>query len=142
MTQQIPIQDGLFTWPSAQPELLGSRCDHCGEASFPSQPDCRNCGSRETSIVPIGSRGKLWTWTIQSFMPKDPYRSDETPETFTPYGVGYVEMPGGVRVESRLQLPEGEKPEIGMSLDLVIEPFRTEEDGTQIMMFSFKPAEE
>lgn len=142
MTQQIAIKEGLFTWPTENPELLGSRCIHCGEAAFPAQNDCRACGSRETEITTLGSRGTLWTWTIQSFMPKSPYLSDETPETFKPYGVGYVEMPGGVRVESRFELIEGKAPHIGMLLDLVVQPFRTNESGQQIMMFSFKPAEE
>ncbi|GAB3114107.1 DNA-binding protein [Aestuariicella hydrocarbonica] len=142
MTSQIAIQEGLFSWPSDHPELLGSRCQHCGEASFPSQPDCRCCGQRDTQIVSLGHRGKLWTWTIQSFMPKPPYATDETAESFTPYGVGYVEMPGGVRVEGRIQLNPAAPLTIGMPLDLVVEPLRTDADGNQIMMFSFKPVEE
>lgn len=142
MTQQLAIKEGLFTWPAETPELLGSRCKHCGEAAFPAQDDCRACGKRDTEITTLGSRGTLWTWTIQSFMPKSPYLSDETPETFKPYGVGYVEMPGGVRVESRLQLNEGQTPYIGMLLDLDIQAFRTNDSGQQIMLFSFKAAEE
>jgi uncharacterized OB-fold protein len=142
MTQQTPIHPGLFTWPDAKPELLGSRCDNCGETRFPAQSDCTNCSGRSTHVVKLGDRGTLWTWTIQSFMPKSPYLSDETPETFTPYAVGYVEMPGGVRVESRLHMPAGQTPAIGMPLQLHIIPFRTDSDGNAIMTFSFSPLEE
>ncbi len=142
MNQQIPIHDGLFTWPSLQPELLGSRCRQCGEATFPAQNDCRSCSGRETDVVTLGSRGTLWTWTIQSFMPKSPYHSDETPETFKPYGVGYVEMPGGVRVEARLIPNQREELHIGMPMQLEIIPFRTDEDGNQIMTFCFRALEE
>ena len=142
MSNQVPIHEGLFTWPAAKPQLLGSRCNQCTEATFPAQPDCRSCGSRETTIVELGDRGILWTWTIQTFMPKQPYRSDETPETFRPYGVGYVEMPGGVRVETRLQANSPDQLQIGMAMQLDIIPFRTDENGDQKMTFSFSAAEE
>ena len=142
MSNQVPLQEGLFTWPSSQPQLLGSRCSQCAEAAFPAQPDCRSCGSRDTQIVELGDRGILWTWTIQTFMPKEPYLSDETPETFRPYGVGYVEMPGGVRVEARLQANSPEQLKIGMPMQLDIVPFRSDENGEQKMTLSFSAAEE
>ena len=41
----------------------------------------------------------LWTWTTQGFEPKPPYVADGE---FEPYGVGYVEFPGFLRVEGRL----------------------------------------
>ena len=141
MSNQVPLHEGLFTWPAAKPQLLGSRCNQCAEATFPAQPDCRSCGSRRTTIVELGDRGILWTWTIQTFMPKQPYRSDETPETFRPYGVAYVEMPGGVRVEARLQANSPEQLKIGMPMQLDIVPFRTDENGEQKMTFSFSAAE-
>ena len=141
MSNQVPLQEGLFTWPSSQPQLLGSRCSQCAEVAFPAQPDCRSCGSRDTQIIELGDRGILWTWTIQTFMPKEPYLSDETPETFRPYGVAYVEMPGGVRVEARLQANSPEQLKIGMPMQLDIVPFRTDENGEQKMTFSFSAAE-
>lgn len=142
MSQQVPLHEGLFTWPAAKPQLLGSRCNQCGEATFPAQHDCRNCGSRDTTVIELGDQGILWTWTIQTFMPKEPYRSDETPETFRPYGVGYVEMPSGVRVEARLQANSPDQLKIGMPMQLDIIPFRTDENGDQKMTFSFSAAEE
>ncbi|MDG1311897.1 MAG: OB-fold domain-containing protein [Porticoccaceae bacterium] len=141
MSNQVPLHEGLFTWPAAKPQLLGSRCNQCAEATFPAQPDCRSCGSRQTTIVELGDRGILWTWTIQTFMPKQPYRSDETPETFRPYGVGYVEMPGGVRVEARLQANSPDQLQIGMPMQLDIIPFRTDKNGNQKMTFSFSAAQ-
>ncbi len=75
-------------------------------------------------------------------MPKSPYNSDETEETFRPYGVGYVEMPGGVRVESRLMENRAEELEIGMPMELVILPFRKDEEGNELMTFAFRRAEE
>ena len=138
MGKQIAIKEGLFSWPSNTPELLGSRCRACGETAFPAQADCRNCSGSDTEVVGIGNRGTLWSWTIQTFMPKTPYLSDETPETFRPYGVGYVEMPCGLRVESRLHENTPEQLEIGMTMELVIEKFRTDENGNDVMIFAFK----
>jgi len=142
MARQLPIQEGLFTWPAERPQLLGSRCRRCGEYAFPAQPYCRSCCGRDTELVELGDRGVLWTWTIQSFMPKTPYLSDESPETFRPYGVGYVEMPGGLRVEARLAPNTPEELQIGMRMKLAIVPFRTDADGNQLMTFTFERAAE
>lgn len=142
MSQQVPIQEGLFTWPSDNPQMLGSRCKNCGETAFPAQPDCLSCSESDTEVVELGNTGTLWTWTIQSFMPKSPYNTDEDDTTFKPYGVGYVEMPGGVRVEARLQQNTREQLKIGMPMELKIIPVRTEEDGTQLVTYSFSAVEE
>ena len=134
---QIPIHPGLFTWPATQPELLGSRCAQCGQVAFPAQGNCRACSGTATEVIALGDTGTLWTWTIQSFMPKPPYRSDATAETFQPYGVGYVEMPGGVRVEARLRENTPGQLRIGMPMQLTIEKYRTDEHGDDIMTFAF-----
>jgi uncharacterized protein len=138
---QIPIHPGLFTWPAERPQLLGSRCNHCGQVAFPAQDSCRACSRRDTQIIPLGDRGTLWTWTIQSFMPKPPYNSGESAETFRPYGVGYVEMPGGVRVEARLRENQPGQLRIGMDMQLVIEKFRTDDSGNELMQFTFRVAD-
>ncbi|GIX31235.1 MAG: hypothetical protein KatS3mg124_1707 [Porticoccaceae bacterium] len=138
-----PIREGLFTWPAERPELLGSRCTDCGEVTFPAQADCRRCGGRDCRVEPIGHRGTLWSWTVQRFLPKPPYASGETEETFRPYGVGYVELPSGVKVEARLTENRPERLVIGMPMRLVVAPFRTDpESGEVILGFYFAPEED
>ena len=140
MSNQVPIHEGLFTWPSAKPQLLGSRCVNCAETAFPAQPDCRNCGSRETTVVELGDQGILWSWTIQGFLPKSPpYAGKETPKTFKPYGVGYIQLADEVIVESRLTTAEASELKIGMDMELVIIPFTTDDDGNDIVTFAFAP---
>ena len=134
-----PIGEGLFTWPAEAPALLGSRCKDCGRAAFPAQGSCSACCSTNVSVEELPRRGTLWTWTIQRFMPKPPYNSGETQESFQPYGVGYVELPGGVRVEGRLTENDPSKLEIGMEMEVVFYPFRKESDGTEIINFAFRP---
>jgi len=140
MSNQVPIAEGLFTWPSKNPALLGSRCQDCGIATFPVSESCSACSGQNVVVEELPGHGTLWTWTIQQFMPKTPYKSGETPETFEPYGVGYVELPGGVRVEGRLTENDPAKLAIGMNMEVVFEPYRTEENGDEIISFFFRPA--
>jgi uncharacterized OB-fold protein len=139
MSNQVPIAEGLFTWPSAKPALLGSRCKNCGIATFPITDSCLACSSQDMAQEELPGRGTLWTWTVQQFMPKSPYKSGETMETFKPYGVGYLELPGGVRVEGRLTENDPAKIKIGMEMDVVFETFRTDENGDEVINFFFKP---
>ena len=85
-------------------------------------------------------RGTLWTFTTQEFLPKEPYAGGETVETFTPFGVGLVQLDDVVRVEARLTESDPAKLHIGMAVRLVIVPFRHDPDGTEVMTFAFEPA--
>ena len=84
-------------------------------------------------------RGTLWTWTTQEFLPKEPYASGETAETFRPYGVGLVQLGDEVRVEGRLTVSDPAELRFGMDLELVIVPLRTDEDGTEVLTYAFQP---
>lgn len=139
MTNQVPIAEGLFTWPSAHPALLGSRCQQCSVATFPAADSCMACSSQDVRVEELPTRGTLWTWTVQRFMPKSPYRSNESAESFTPYGVGYLELPGGVRVEGRLTENDPEKLRIGMPMEVVFDTYRTDENGDEVINFFFRP---
>ena len=139
MTNRVPIAEGLFTWPAQQPALLASRCRACGIASFPVAQSCMACSGQDVEVEELPGRGTLWTWTIQQFMPKSPYNSGETPETFRPYGVGYLELPGGVRVEGRLTENDPAKLEVGMEMEVVFDTWRTEANGDEVVSFFFKP---
>ncbi len=136
--KQIPIAEGLFAWPSSSPQLIGSRCQGCGEVAFPKQSGCPNCAGDSTEEVLLSRRGKLWTWTIQHFPPPHPYAGDL--DAFVPFGVGYIELPEGIRVEARLSLSDPEELEIGMEMELAIEKFAEREDGVELMTFVFQPA--
>lgn len=140
---QIPIQEGLFTWPSDNPRLIGSKCKNCGQVTFPAQTSCAACCLQHTENIELSQEGTLWTWTIQGFPPKSPpYAKQETPETYVPYGVGYVELSEGVRVETRLTENDPEKLNIGMRMQLVVEPFIEDDNGNELMVYFFKPLDQ
>ena len=137
-----PIAEGLFTWPSESPRLLGSRCQSCARVEFPARPACMACGSDQVEIEELPQRGTLWTWTVQCFMPKSPYDSGETAESFQPYGVGYVELPGAVRVEGRLTENDPEKLRIGMEMEVVFDTWTRDTQGDEVISYAFRPVEQ
>jgi uncharacterized OB-fold protein len=57
-----------------------------------------------------------------------------------PYGVGYVQLADELKVETRLTETEGLR--IGMDMELVLVPFRTDADGNEVVTFAFRPVGE
>jgi uncharacterized protein len=133
---RVPIAEGVFTWPSDDPRLLGSRCSACGIVTFPAQGSCPRCASTDMAERALPRRGRLWAWTTQEFPPPDPY-SGPSGDAFVPFGVGYVELPGEVKVEARLTETTGLS--IGMDMELVLVPFRTDAEGNEVVTFAFRP---
>jgi uncharacterized OB-fold protein len=140
--QQRPIAPDVFTWPSDDPHLLGSRCDGCGTVVFPAAFGCPKCGRTGMAGIELATRGTLWTWTSQEFLPKEPYAGPETEADFAGYLMGFVELPEGVRVVTRLTGLEKDEVRIGMELELVILPFTVDPDGTEVVAYGFRPLRE
>ena len=88
----------------------------------------------------LSDRGALWTFTTQDFRPPGPpYDGADTAETFRPYALGYVELPGEVMVEARLTEPDPARLAIGQPMRLAIVPYSVRADGTEVMTFAFAP---
>jgi uncharacterized OB-fold protein len=136
--REVPFASDVFTWPSDAPQLIGSRCRLCGAVTFPQQSSCPRCGSTAMEQRLLPRRGRLWSWTTQGFLPKEPYAGGETMETFQPFGVGLLELGDDVRVEARLTESDPEVLEIGMEVELVTIPFR-EDDAERVVTFAFQP---
>ena len=133
---RVPVAKGVFTWPADEPRLIGSRCAACVIVTFPVQDSCPRCAATEMAEHLLPRRGRLWAWTTQEFPPPSPPYAGPTGAAFVPYGVGYVDL-GEVRVETRLTKTEGLR--IGMDMELVLVPFRTDEKGNEVVTFAFRP---
>jgi uncharacterized OB-fold protein len=130
MVNQVPVADGLFTWPSEQPRLIGSERD--GVISFPARP-----GEAERLL---GTRGKLWAFTTQQYRPPSPpYDGNDTAETFQPFALGYVELPGELLIQARFTEPDPANLVIGLEMELRIVPYTTRDDGTEVLTYAFAP---
>jgi uncharacterized OB-fold protein len=128
------VDDSLFA-SLDPPRLAGSKCATCGTVTFPAQASCPNCTGSDLARVELPDRGALWTWTVQAFEPKSPYRVPES--GFTPYGVGYVDL-GEVIVESRLA-GDPSQFEIGRPMRLVLLPVWPAADGGDVVTYAFEP---
>jgi uncharacterized protein len=134
--RQVAFAPDVFTWPSDEPQLIGGRCTDCGSVTFPVFPSCARCGSVDVEQHLLPRRGTLWTFTTQEFLPKEPYASGETVETFKPYGVGIVQLGDEVRVEGRLTTADVAELRIGMGMEVVVVPFTGD-----VVTYAFKPVE-
>lgn len=134
-----PVAEGIFTWPTEEPQLMGSRCTACGIVTFPAQDSCPRCAATAMEEQLLGRQGRLWAWTTQHFPPPSPPYAGPTGDAFVPYGVGYVELPGEVKVETRLTEADPDALTAGMEMELVVVPFRTDDDGSEVMTFAFRP---
>lgn len=127
----IEIVDGAV-------RLIGGRCGGCGEVDFPRPDSCRRCGGADITTVRLADRGVLWSWTIQRFPPPSPPYVPVGDE-FESFGVGYVELPGEVIVESRLTESDATALRIGMPMVLTTLDVPTETGG-MTTTFAFAPA--
>jgi uncharacterized OB-fold protein len=135
---RVPIAAGLFT-EGDDPQLLGSRCRACGIVTFPAQESCPRCAATDMAEHALARRGRLWAWTTQHFPPPAPPYAGPTGADFVPFAVGYVELPGEVKVEGRLTEADPEVLTPGMEMELVLVPFRTDDDGDEVVTFAFRP---
>ena len=134
----LPVAEGLIAGTAGEPALVGSACDRCGTVTFPRQESCPRCMSEDVQERLLGRQGTLWTWTVQCFPPKSPPYRGSPGENFEPYGVGYVELPGEVRVEARLTESEPERLRIGLPMELTLIPAPGPPGA---MTYAFRPLE-
>jgi uncharacterized OB-fold protein len=139
-TTELPVIDaGVIGGTVEAPRLIGSACRRCGTVTFPRQASCPRCTSEDVVARELATRGRLWTWTIQCFAPKSPPYLEGGVAEFEPYGVGYVELPGEVRVEARLTESDPERLRIGMPMELTLIPVP---GASQTLTYAFRPVED
>lgn len=130
----VPLQPDLFEeGAEGAPRLVGTRCRQCGARFFPRRAVCARCLSQDTEVVPLGSRGTLYTFTVVF---------QSTPEFRTPYILAYVDLPEGVRLLAPLEGLAPEQVRFGMALDLRVEAVRHDAEGRAVIGYRLYPAAE
>jgi uncharacterized OB-fold protein len=129
MSAPAPVAVGLWT-DAAEPQLIGGRHRVSGEIVFPMP---QGDAAQHFDAVALSRTGTLWSWTSQDFRPKSPPYAG--PEAFKPFLIGYVELPGQVIVETRIEGAALADLKIGMAMEMVLTEFAPGRS-----TFAFKPA--
>ncbi len=136
--KRIPIEKDLFIEPrspSEKPRLVAGHCTKCGETFIPKQNLCPNCCTPTVQDAAVGPKGKLYSFTnVNSAGPAQyEYRGP------VPYGVGLIEFPEGLRIYAPLTEWDPAKLKIGMTVEMVLEPLFTDQEGNDVIAYKFKP---
>ena len=91
--------------------LVGSKDLKTGKCIFPRIPETSPSAPRYSAIE-ISRRGVVYSFTIIHPNPKTGEK---------PFALVYVDFPEGARAFGRLNQPPGERPTVGMTVDVHIE---------------------
>jgi uncharacterized protein len=136
LSEEVLIDDGLFSGDGDSVVLHASRCADCDATVFPAQQSCPRCTGDRMQPEALPNQGVLWSYTIQRFRPKSPY---DGPDDFEPYGVGYVQLGDRVLVEGRLTENDPQRLHIGQPMKVVADRYTVKTDGAPVVTFAFQP---
>jgi uncharacterized OB-fold protein len=109
--------------------LHGSKCARCGVVAFPPHPMCPSCGEEHgQDTVALSGVGTLYTFCEIHIAPKG---------FATPYAVGYVDLPEGVRLFGQIE-GEAAKLAVGQQVAVTLGPVRSDASGVTVISYKFK----
>jgi uncharacterized OB-fold protein len=109
--------------------LIGSRCPTCGKQSFPRRTICDACGtSAGLESVRLPNTGVLYSYSEIQVAPK---------AFTTPYVIGYVDLPGDVRVFGQVEHTAAElTPD--EPVEVVLGVIRKLDSGQPVISYKFR----
>ena len=129
-----PLEARLFRIDGDEPILLGSRCAACGRSFFPRRRRCAACMA-DAEPVDLSPEGVLYAHTFV----RVPFFGRQQVDT-EGYGVGQVDLPEGVRVQTVL-LGDPDSWRIGMPMRISLDVVDRDNDD-EVAIFRFRPAGE
>lgn len=150
-TRRRATIEGWFTMPEAgtdeRPHLIGTRCSDSGTYFFPPERVMSRApgfADSELEEVQLSNRGRLWSWTDAQYQPPPPYVPVTDPHE--PFCIAAVELEAEQMVVLG-QVPAGisvDDLELGMEMELVLDPLRTETDpdtgeDVEVMVWKWAP---
>ncbi len=113
--------------------LIGSKCQRCGNLSFPPRKVCSKCKSRELEEYTFGKKGTIYSFTTI-------YQATQAFEQNVPYVVAIIELEQNVKITAQLTDIHGVQIEIGMPVEMVIRKIYEEGDKGPIHYgYKFRP---
>ena len=112
----VPFREGLFKMPDAGsgPRLIGSRCPTCSLVDFPKRDMCPECLEQEVEEITLGPIGSVYSFSVVRYQKVAP------PGHVVPYAFGFVDLPEGVRVLTKIVADDLELLEVGMEAELEV----------------------
>lgn len=111
------------------PRLVGGRCQKCDAISFPRAAVCTNCLSEDIESIELAHEGTLYSYSIVHQAPKG---------WTVPYALGYVDLPGNVRVLAHLDSP-ADKISINMPMRLSVGVVGADPSSVPLLSYTFTP---
>jgi uncharacterized OB-fold protein len=107
--------------------LHASRCGHCDNLTFPPRLACPACGGIEDTVLLSGA-GTLYSFSEIHVAPRG---------FATPYVVGYVDLPEGLRLFGQV---EGRSAElaVGRKVAVTLGAVRADAAGRPVISYKFK----
>lgn len=128
--KRATVRPPLAAFPVvSEGKLVGSRCSACGMLVFPAVGICSQCLSEATEPYAFGGQGTIYTFTVLHTAARG-WRS--------PYVLGYVDLPEGVRVFTHLSGVPPEQFRIGMPVSMVPSEPIVNFEGMEVVSFKFE----
>lgn len=124
-----PIVEGLFRVDEDGVVLVGGQSMSSGLEHFPLQPVCPYTGADDVETVDLPRTGALWYCTEVTAAPPGYTGS-------LPYGLGVVELPGGLRVVGRVLGDAPGELAAGTAMEVVADSV-PDSDGTDRSIWAF-----
>lgn len=127
------IESEWFSEGKEGPALIATKCESCDSVFFPKKKICPGCFEGHLHQILLSKHGKLHTYALSVMGPV---------ELEKPYVMGFIDLPEGIRLYSLIVdcEPWDEVLKIGMEMELVVGKIRTDQNGSDIMGYMFKPA--
>ncbi|MWA03271.1 benzoylsuccinyl-CoA thiolase [Actinomadura sp. LD22] len=123
----------MFTGNAEDPALVGQKCRACGKVAFPRKRVCPGCFGESLDDHVLSTTGVLHTFTCTHV---------GAPHLPSPYLLGFVDVPEGVRLLSLLTDcdPWEEVLRVGMPMEMVMRPLMRDASGEDLYTYKFRPA--
>lgn len=113
--------------------LIGTKCNKCGETFFPKQVVCPNCRSHgDIEDLQFKGTGKIYTYSV-IHAATDEFKKN------APYAVGIIELDEGAKITAQIVDCDVNKLNIGDEVEVVFRKIREEgKDGVITYGYKFK----
>ena len=128
-----PVLANLFVLPTSSdnaPHLSASKCKKCKNYYFPKKTLCPECFEEDLlEDVYLSNSGIIYTYCIVRAAPVG-FES--------PYILGYVDLPEGLRIFTMIESDDIENVKIGDKVKLKIGKIHQDESGQDVYGYKFK----